>query len=149
MTKPATIHDIFYLHITEQTSMGAMTIFACRERDENEVLTKQVAELHLSRVEFQLCRNFDPSIVVVVVDAVKREPTSPPPSSGWLSASSLFRNFHPVKRHSRAFRNSWRPDEISTSPSSRIQLAGHRRTSLYPRGGKGKGNLTSCLGAGK
>lgn len=145
MTKPATIHDIFYLHITEQTSMGAMTIFACRERHENEVLTKQVAELHLTRVEFQLCRNFDPSIVVVVVDAVKREPLSSTIIRMLLPffVISIRLNATPERFEILGGRTKYLP------PSSRIQLAGHRRTSLYPRGGKGKGNLTSCLGAGK
>lgn len=140
---PASIHDIFYLHITEQTSMGAMTIFACRERHENEVLTKQVAELHLTRISTlpkfrpkhrRRCR--------------RRGETRTPLLHHHPDASSLFRNFHPVKRHSRAFRNSWRPDEITTTvledtigrPPSNIFIPsrgkGEGQSDFLPRGGE-------------
>lgn len=128
--------------------MGAMTIFAGGR--ENEVLTKQVAEFHLARVEFQVCRNFDHR------RRRRNENPSPPPSSGWpwLSASSppllpSFRNFHPVKRPLQsvaAFRKSSRPDEIPTTVVE--DTIGRPPSNLFVRG-KGEGNLTSCPGAGK
>lgn len=76
------------------------------------------------------------------------ENPSPPPSSGWpwllpFFVISIRLNATPERFEILGGRTKYLP------PSSRIQLAGHRRTSLYPRGGKGKGNLTSCLGAGK
>lgn len=143
---PASIHDIFYLHITEQTSMGAMTIFACRERHENEVLTKQVAELHLTRIS--TLPKFRPKHRRRYR---RRGETRTPllhrhPDGSLLLpffVISIRLNATPERFEILGGRTKYLP------PSSRIQLAGHRRTSLYPRGGKGKGNLTSCLGAGK